>query len=235
MAKSGGNGGDKGKVKGRMQKFVKVKTARRRTNSSTRWLQRQLNDPYVVEAKRLGYRSRAAFKIIQLDEELGLFKPGARVVDLGAAPGGWMQMAVEKINPEKTGGCVVGIDYLEMEEVEGATFLMCDFLDNDAPDLLKEALGGMADVVMSDMAAPTTGHKATDHLKIMALVETAYAFAKEVLVQDGIFLAKVFQGGAEKELLTQLRKDFKKIKHIKPKASRSDSSEMYVVGIGFRG
>ncbi len=238
MAKKSGGDGIK-KSSGRQmrgqQKFVKVKTAKRRTASSTRWLQRQLNDPYVAEAKKQGLRSRAAFKIIQLDEELDLFHPGMRVVDLGAAPGGWTQVAVQKIKPEETGGRIVGIDYLEMEDMPGATFLQADFNDHDAPDKLKEALDGKADLVMSDMAAPTTGHKQTDHLKIMALVELAYHFAKEVLEQDGIFLAKVFQGGAENTLLADLKRDFKKVKHIKPNASRSDSSEIYVVAIGYRG
>ena len=238
MVKKTGDGGSK-KSSGRQmrgqQQFVKVKTSRKRTASSTRWLQRQLNDPYVAEAKKQGLRSRAAFKIIQLDEELGLFRPGMRIVDLGAAPGGWTQVAVEKVQPEKTGGCIVGIDYLEMEDMPEATFLQADFNDADAPDKLKAVLAGKADLVMSDMAAPTTGHKQTDHLKIMGLVELAYEFAKEVLEQDGVFLAKVFQGGAATSLLADLKRDFKKVKHVKPNASRSDSSEIYVVATGFRG
>ena len=230
---------DKKKSSGRqvrgLQRHVKVKTSKNRTISSTRWLERQLNDPYVAEAKKMGYRSRAAFKIIQMDEELGLFKPGQRIVDLGAAPGGWMQIAAQRTRPTQTGGCVIGIDYLEMPPIDGAEFLCCDFMDDEAPDLLKKALGGQADIVMSDMAAPTTGHRQTDHIKIMSLVETAYHFAKEVLAPEGVFLAKVFRGGTENQLLAAMKKDFRKVKHIKPDASRADSSEMYVVGTGFRG
>ncbi len=217
------------------QKKVRVKTRNNRSISSARWLERQLNDPYVAAAKSEGYRSRAAFKLIQMNEELNLLKPGHKVVDLGAAPGGWTQMMVEIIKPEKTGGRVVAIDYLDMPEVPGAEFICLDFMDNTAPDLLKKALGGKADVVLSDMAPPTIGHKQTDHLRIMALAEAAYEFAKEVLVPGGTFLSKVFMGGAEKDLLNQLKKDFSKVKHVKPHASRADSSEMYVVALGFRG
>ena len=234
MSKKTDNDKNKSQVKG-VRKHVKVKTARKRSNASTRWLERQLNDPYVAEAKRQGYRSRAAFKIIQMDEELGLFKKGQRVVDLGAAPGGWTQIAVSKVKPKETGGRVVALDYLDMEEIPESIFLKCDFMDDKAPDLLINALGGEADIVMSDMAAPTTGHKTTDHIRIISLVEVAYDFAKQVLAPDGIFLAKVFQGGTEGDLLNVLKKDFKKVKHIKPKSSRSDSAEMYVVGVGFRG
>lgn len=217
------------------QKKVKVKTARRRSVSSTRWLDRQLNDPYVAEAKRQGWRSRAAFKLLQMDEELGLIKPGQKAIDLGAAPGGWTQVLVEKINPEATGGRVVGIDYLEVFDIPGATILCMDFMDDQAPDALKQAVGGKVDLVLSDMAPPTIGHASTDHLRIMALAEAAYEFAQEVLSPGGTFLAKVFQGGTEKDLLNQLKKDFAKVKHIKPPASRKDSSEMYVVALGFRG
>lgn len=218
------------------QKKVKVKTARKRSNSSTRWLQRQLNDPYVAEAQARGFRSRAAFKLLQLDEQLGLLKPGQNIVDLGAAPGGWTQIIVDRVKPEKTGAKVVAIDILEMEDLPGAIVLHKDFMDDDAPDVLNEALGGeKADLVISDIAPPTIGHKQTDHLRIMGLVEAAYLFAVETLKPDGVFLAKVFQGGAENELLADMRRKFKKVKHIKPKASRGDSSEMYVVGIGFRG
>lgn len=217
------------------QKHVKVKTARRRSKSSTRWLQRQLNDPYVTEAKKQGWRSRAAFKLLQIDEDLEFLKPGQKAIDLGAAPGGWTQVMVEKIKPDTTGGKVVGIDYLEMFDVPGAEVLKMDFMDNEAPEMLKKAIGGKADVVVSDMAPPTIGHAQTDHLRIMGLAEAAYDFAREVLTPEGVFLAKVFQGGAEQDLLNQLKKDFRKVKHIKPPASRSDSSEMYVVALGFRG
>jgi 23S rRNA (uridine2552-2'-O)-methyltransferase len=217
------------------QKKVMVKTRKKRSISSARWLERQLNDPYVAAAKSEGYRSRAAFKLIQMNEDLKLLRPGQKVVDLGAAPGGWTQMAVDIVKPEKTGGCVVAIDYLDMPEVPGAKFICLDFMDNSAPDLLKKAIGGKADIVLSDMAPPTIGHKQTDHLRIMALAETAYEFAREVLVPGGVFLSKVFMGGAEKDLLNQLKKDFTKVKHVKPHASRADSSEMYVVALGFRG
>ena len=217
------------------QRKKHVKTAKRRSAASTRWLKRQLNDPYVAEAKKLGYNSRAAFKILQLDEAVGLFKIGDKVVDLGAAPGGWTQVAIEKIKPNEIEGKVVAIDYLEMPNIEGATILQKDFTDDDAEEILKKALGGKANLVMSDMAPPTIRHKKTDHLRIVGLVEMAYAFAVDVLEKDGIFLAKLFQGGAEKSLLDQMKKDFQKVKHIKPDASRKDSSEIYVVAIGFRG
>lgn len=211
---------------------VRVRTAKRRKSGSTRWLQRQLNDPFVAEAKRLGYRSRAAFKLIQLDERFGLLKPGQRVVDLGAAPGGWSQVAAQKVGPA---GHVVALDSLELAPMVGATVVTKDFLDDDAPAMLKAALGGQADLVLSDMAAPTTGHAKTDHLRIMALAETAYAFAAEVLRPGGGFVAKLFQGGAERELLDRLKADFAAVRHAKPAASRDDSSEMYVVAQGFRG
>ena len=217
------------------QQKVRVKTRKKRSVSSSRWLERQLNDPYVAAAKEEGYRSRAVFKLIQMNDDLKLFKAGQKVVDLGAAPGGWTQIVVNLVKPEKTGGRVVAIDYLEMPEVEGAEFICLDFMDNSAPDLLKQAIGGKADVVLSDMAPPTIGHKRTDHLRIMALAEAAYMFAHEVLVPGGTFLSKVFMGGAEKDLLNRLKKDFTKVKHIKPHASRADSSEMYVVALGFRG
>jgi len=225
----------KGKNPRGLQKRVHVKTRKNRSISSSRWLERQLNDPYVAAAKSEGYRSRAAFKIIQMNEDLNLFKPGQKVIDLGAAPGGWTQIAVDLIKPGKTGGMVVAIDYLDMPEIVGAEFICLDFMDNSAPERLKKAIGGKADLVLSDMAPPTIGHKRTDHLRIMALAEAAYAFAREVLVPGGAFLSKVFMGGAEKDLLNQLKKDFTKVKHVKPHASRSDSSEMYVVALGFRG
>nr|WP_255448429.1 RlmE family RNA methyltransferase [Telmatospirillum sp. J64-1] len=214
----------------------RVKTARGRKPSSTRWLQRQLNDPYVIEAKRQGWRSRAAFKLIELDDRFHLLKPGKRVVDLGAAPGGWTQVAVQRVRSEHPGGGkVVGIDILEWEPVPGATVLVGDFLADDAPDRLKQALDGPADVVLSDMAAPTTGHPPTDHLRIIGLVEVALAFAEEVLAPGGAFVAKVFQGGTEKSLLDWLKRDFETVRHAKPPASRPGSPEAYVVATGFRG
>lgn len=214
------------------QKRTLVKTRDKRTISSARWLERQLNDPYVSAAKSQGYRSRAAFKLIQMNEDLKLLKPGQKVVDLGAAPGGWMQIAADIVGPK---GRVVGIDYLDMPEIPGTTFICLDFTDDTAPDKLKKAIGGKADIVLSDMAPPTVGHRQTDHLRIMALAEAAYDFAREVLVPGGVFLSKVFMGGAEKDLLNLLKKDFTKVKHVKPHASRADSSEMYVVALGFRG
>ena len=212
---------------------VRVKTAGKRTQSSTRWLERQLNDPYVAEAKKQGYRSRAAFKLLQLDDKYGFLKPGARVVDLGAAPGGWCQVAADRVGQR---GKVIGIDLLPMDPVPGADLVQMDFMSGEAPDELKRRLGGhLADVVLSDMAAPSTGHAQTDHLKIMALAETAYDFAKDVLAKGGAFICKVLQGGATGELLTLLKRDFADVKHVKPPASRSDSAEIYVVALGFRG
>jgi 23S rRNA (uridine2552-2'-O)-methyltransferase len=212
----------------------RVKTAHKRSVSSTRWLQRQLNDPYVAEAKKQGFRSRAAFKLLQLDERFHFLKPGARVVDLGAAPGGWTQVAGEKVL--KSGrGKVVGIDILEMDPVPGAEILHLDFMSDEAPDKLKALLDGEADVVLSDMAASATGHQQTDHLKIMALAETAYAFAAEVLAPGGTFIAKVLQGGATGDLLKELKRDFEEVRHVKPAASRKDSAEIYVVALSFRG
>lgn len=208
----------------------KVRTAKGRKTSSTRWLQRQLNDPYVEEAKKQGYRSRAAFKIKEMDEKLALFKPGMKVIDLGSAPGGWCQVAMERGVKD-----IVAIDLLEMDSLGGVDFIQMDFMDNDAPDKLKDMLGGPVDVVMSDIAPNTTGHKQTDHLRIMAVVEAAYHFSCEVLKPDGVFVAKVFQGGAQNTLMAEMKKDFKTIKHIKPKASRKESSETYMVATGFRG
>ena len=212
----------------------RVKTANKRTASSTRWLQRQLNDPYVAEAKKRGFRSRAAFKLLQLDERFHFLKAGARVVDLGAAPGGWTQVAGEKVL--KSGrGKVIGIDILEMDPVPGAEILHLDFMSDEAPEKLKALLDGEADVVLSDMAASATGHQQTDHLKIMALAETAYAFAAEVLAPGGTFIAKVLQGGATGDLLKELKRDFEEVRHVKPAASRKDSAEIYVVALSFRG
>ena len=211
---------------------VHVKTAKRREYGSTLWLKRQLNDPYVRRAKAEGYRSRAAYKLTELDEKFALLKPGARVVDLGCAPGGWLQVAVKKVGK---GGRVVGIDYLNVPAVAGADILEMDFLDEAAPDALKDMLNGSADIVLSDMAAPTTGHKSTDHLRIVALAEAALDFAEDVLAPGGAFVCKVFAGGAEGELLARLKQSFESVKHAKPKASRSDSAEKYVVATGFRG
>jgi 23S rRNA (uridine2552-2'-O)-methyltransferase len=203
---------------------VRVKD-KRKSQSSRKWLERQLNDPYVVRAKREGYRSRAAFKMIEIDDKHRLFKSGGRVADLGAAPGGWSQVAKKRVGST---GRVVGIDILDMDEIPGVEFAKIDFLDPEAPDRLKAMLGGPADVVLSDMAANTTGHRATDHLKIMALVEAAAEFAGEVLKPGGAFLAKVIQGGTEGALLAALKRE-------KPSASRSDSAELYVLATGFRG
>ncbi len=233
-----GRGGGRGRRGGRGDApqgrglTVRVQTAKQRSASSTRWLKRQLSDPYVREAQRLGYRSRAAFKLIQIDDKLGLLKPGARVVDLGAAPGGWSQVAVARCAP---GGRVVGIDLLAVDALPGALFLEGDFLDNDAPARLKQALGGPADVVLSDMAAPATGHAKTDHLRTMALAEAALDFAEEVLAPGGAFIAKVLTGGTERDLLARMKQRFDKVRHIKPPASRKDSAELYVAATGYRG
>jgi 23S rRNA (uridine2552-2'-O)-methyltransferase len=210
---------------------VRVKS-KRKSQSSKLWLERQLNDPYVARAKREGFRSRAAFKLIEIDDKHHVLKGGARVVDLGAAPGGWSQVAAKRVGAR---GRVVAIDILEMDEIAAVTFARIDFLDPAAPDKLKDMLGGPADVVLSDMAANATGHRPTDHLKIMALVETAAEFAREVLNDGGAFLAKVIQGGTEASLLATLKRDFAVVKHVKPAASRSDSAELYVLATGFRG
>ena len=211
-------------------KAVRVKTAKKRKNSSTRWLERQLNDPYVAKAQMEGYRGRAAFKIKEIDEKIGLFEKGMLVVDLGAAPGGWCQVAAQK-------GCkVVGLDLLEIDPLPDVDFVQMDFTDDDAPDVLIKMMGNQkADVVLSDMGPNTTGHRNTDHLRIMMLVELAYHFCKDVLKPEGTFIAKVRQGGTQNELLAEMKKDFKTIKHIKPPASRKESSETYLVAQGFRG
>ena len=213
---------------------VRVKTARGRKTSSTRWLQRQLNDPYVSEAKRLGLRSRSAFKLMQMDDEHGFLKPGAKVVDLGAAPGGWSEVAAQRVKADAGNGKVVAIDVHDIEPIAGVSFLHADFYDDDAPDRLKEALGGPADVVMSDMAAHASGHRKTDHLKIVALCEVALDFACDVLKPGGVFIAKVLRGGTEHELLAEMRRHFSSVAHIKPDASRADSAELYVLAKGFR-
>jgi 23S rRNA (uridine2552-2'-O)-methyltransferase len=212
---------------------VRVKSGKGRSLSSKRWLERQLNDPYVARSRREGYRSRAAFKLTEIDDKVRVLKKGARVVDLGAAPGGWSQVAAKRVGAPDAGR-VVAIDVLAMEPVAGVDFMQLDFLDPSAPEALKRLLGGSADVVLSDMAANATGHARTDHLKIMALVEAAAAFAREVLAPGGAFLAKVLQGGTEASLLSALKRDYKSVRHIKPPASRADSAELYLLATGFR-
>ena len=210
----------------------RVKTANKRSLSSQKWLERQLNDPYVARAKREGYRSRAAYKLLEIDEKYKILKAGQRVVDLGAAPGGWSQIAAKVVGPK---GKVVGIDLLPIDPMAGVEFIELDFLDDSAPGQLIEMLGGPADVVMSDMAANTTGHKKTDHLRIIGLAEAAIYFAREILAPGGAFIAKVFQGGTENQLLADLKRDFAVVRHVKPAASRADSAELYVMATGFRG
>ena len=215
---------------------VTVRTGGKRRQSSKLWLERQLNDPYVAQAKREGFRSRAAFKLIEMDDKYRFLKPSMTVVDLGAAPGGWSQVAAKRVGAVDGKGRVIAIDLLEMPEIPGVTFAQLDFLAEDAPQKLTELLGGgRADVVLSDMAANTTGHRTTDQLRILGLVEGAAAFALEVLKPGGTFLAKVFQSGADAELLAQLKRAFSTVRHVKPSASRQDSSERYVLATGFRG
>lgn len=214
---------------------VTVKTGGKRKLSSKLWLERQLNDPYVAKARAQGYRSRAAFKLIEIDDKQRVLKPGMTVVDLGAAPGGWSQIAAKRVGAADGKGKVIAIDLLEMGEIPGVTFAQLDFLDNEAPEKLIAMMGGRADVVMSDMAANTTGHRKTDQLRIVGLVEAAAAFASDVLNPGGAFLAKVFQSGADAELLAQLKRDFATVKHLKPASSRQDSAERYVLATGFRG
>jgi 23S rRNA (uridine2552-2'-O)-methyltransferase len=214
----------------------RVKTARGRKLSSQRWLERQLNDPYVARSKQEGFRSRAAYKLLEIDDRFHLFRRGRRVVDLGAAPGGWSQVAADRTGSTDAEPLVVAIDYLGMDPLPGVIVLQKDFLDPDAPDAIRRALDGRtADVVLSDMAAPTTGHRATDHLRIMALCEAAADFAREILAPGGAFLAKVFRGGTENQLLAELKRDFAKVQHVKPPASRPDSPELYLLATGFRG
>jgi 23S rRNA (uridine2552-2'-O)-methyltransferase len=212
--------------------MARLKDQKSRKLSSRTWLERQLADPYVARAKKEGYRSRAAFKLIEIDDKYRLFKPGGRVVDLGAAPGGWSEIAAKRVGPS---GRVIALDILDFKPMSVVEFLKLDFLDNSAPDRLKEMLGGKADVVLSDMAANTTGHRPTDHLRIMALAEAAAQFACEVLAKGGAFLCKVLQGGTEATLLAELKRDFETVKHVKPPASRTDSAELYLLAKGFRG
>ncbi|HMQ40114.1 MAG TPA: RlmE family RNA methyltransferase [Paracoccus sp. (in: a-proteobacteria)] len=244
MAKKPGgvNGPRERKSSGRGQRDlrVRVKSAKGRKLSSTLWLERQLNDPYVQRAKREGYRGRAAYKILELDEKYRFLVPGARVVDLGCAPGGWLQVAIPRINAlgEKSGkkqGRIIGVDLQEVDPVPGAEIHVLDFLEDGADDKVKDWLGGEADVVMSDMAASSSGHQGTDHLRIVALVEAAAQLAFDVLAPGGTFVAKVLAGGAEQSLQMLLKQNFDKVANVKPPASRSDSSEKFVVAIGFRG
>ena len=212
----------------------KVKTAKGRKSGSTRWLNRQLNDPYVAKAEKDGLRGRAAYKLLEMNEKLDFLKKGQVIVDLGAAPGGWCQVATAK------GAKVVAIDLLEIDELPDVDFIQMDFMDDDAPEILNNMVqkynpDGLVDAVISDMAPNTTGHKQTDHLRIMAVVEAAYYFAKETLKPDGIFIAKVFQGGTQNTLLAEMKRDFKTIKHMKPPASRKESSEQYLIAQGFKG
>ena len=218
-----------GDASGRGRVPVKVKKDRGRTASSRAWLQRQLNDPYVAAAKSAGYRSRAAFKLVELDQKFRFLKKGARILDLGAAPGGWSQVAAAK------GATVVAADVLEMEQIPGVIFFQADLTDPDVPDMLKQALDGPADIVLTDMAAPTTGHRATDHIRTIALVEIALEVALDVLRPGGTFVGKVFQGGSSSDLLMRLKKSFREVKHVKPPASRAESVELYVVASGYKG
>ena len=214
---------------------VRVRKAAKKSASSRQWLTRQLNDPYVAMAKREGMRSRAVYKLKEIDERHHLFRRGGRVVDLGAAPGGWSQYAAERVAAKSGEGRVIAIDLLEIEPIDGVTFARLDFLDSDAPGWITGALGGKADVVLSDMAANTTGHRKTDHLRIMGLAEAAAEFAREILAPGGAFLAKVLQGGTESSLLASLKRDFSRVRHVKPAASRADSAELYLLATGFRG
>jgi 23S rRNA (uridine2552-2'-O)-methyltransferase len=210
---------------------VRVKTVKGRTTSSARWLERQLNDPYVAEAKARGYRSRAAFKLIELDDKFHFLKPGARILDLGAAPGGWSQVAQQRAGREAR---IVGADILEIEPLAGVSFLKLDMQAAEAPEAIRAALGGPADIVLTDMASPTTGHRATDHIRTLALFETALETAEDVLKPGGTFVGKVFQGGATPQLLARVKKSFREVKHVKPPASRAQSVELFLVAKGFR-
>jgi len=234
-AKGGGAGPSMTGGRGSRALKVRVRSGKGRTLASKLWLERQLNDPYVARAKREGMRSRAAFKLAEIDDRFHLFKPGSKVVDLGAAPGGWSQVAAQRTLAADGRGKVVAIDLLDMPPLPGVAFLNLDFLDPAAPERLEALLSGPADVVMSDMAANATGHRKTDHLRIMALAEAAAMFAREVLEPGGSFLCKVLQGGTEGALLADLKRDFATVKHVKPAASRPDSAELYMLATGFRG
>ena len=227
--KSGGT-----KLGGQRQLKVRVKKTLQRSASSQRWLERQLNDPYVAAAQREGYHSRAAYKLLEIDNKERLLKPGKRVLDLGAAPGGWSQVAADRVKASEGKGQVVAIDLLAMDSVAGVEFVQLDFMDDRAPAKLKSMLRGGADIVLSDMAAQGTGHARTDHLRVMGLAEAAIEFACEVLTPGGAFVCKVFQGGTERQLLDRLKRSFTKVKHVKPPASRAESAELYVVALGFR-
>jgi len=230
------SGSGAGRSSGARSLGVRVKTARGRKTSSQRWLERQLNDPYVQAAKREGYRSRAAYKLMEIDDKYGFLKPGSVVVDLGAAPGGWSQIAAQRVCTRKAPGFVLGVDLLEIDPLPDVTLLQADFMEDEALTLINDILGGRTvDVVLSDMAASATGHKQTDHIRIISLCETALDFAEDVLAPGGTFLAKVLQGGTEKTLLDKLKHSFEKVRHVKPEASRSDSAELYVLAQGFRG
>ena len=220
---------------GRRALTVRVKTAGKRTASSARWLERQLNDPYVARAQAEGYRARSAYKLIELDEKYGLLARGRRVVDLGAAPGGWSQVATARVGSTDSSPLIVAVDYLDMDPIPGVETLKLDFLDEDAPDRIRAALGSAVDLVMSDMAAPTTGHRKTDHLRTIALTEAAADFAVSILKPGGDFVAKAFRGGTEGELLARLKRYFRAVHHVKPPASRKESVELYLVARGFRG
>lgn len=231
-----GKSGSGGRLGGSRKLAVKLRTAKGRKTASTRWLQRQLNDPYVEEAKRRGYRSRAAFKLIEMDDKYRLLKPGITVLDLGAAPGGWSQIAAERVGSVEGKGQVLAVDLGPIEPLPGVEVLAQDVSAEEAPAVIRASLkGGRADVVMSDMASPATGHRSTDHLRVVALVEAALDLAEGVLKPGGTFLAKVFQGGAGQELMTRLKRSFAKVQHVKPKASRQESPEVYVLATGFRG
>jgi 23S rRNA (uridine2552-2'-O)-methyltransferase len=220
---------------GRRSLTVKVKTAKKRSTASTRWLQRQLNDPYVAEAKRQGYRSRATFKLAEIDDRYKILRPGLKVADLGAAPGGWSQIAAERVKSLGGTGRVVAVDVTEIEPLPGVVNLTLDVTEEGARERIIAALGGKADIVLSDMASPATGHRATDHIRVVALVETALEMAEDLLAPGGSFLAKVFQGGAGQELVARMKLSFVKVHHVKPKASRAESPEVYVLATGFRG
>ncbi len=229
-------GKSRGKGSGHRDLTVRVKTAKGRKLSSTLWLQRQLNDPYVLAAQRDGYRSRAVYKLVEINDKYRLLKPGMKVLDLGAAPGGWSQYAAKRVRAGQGKGQVIALDINEMDDIPNVDFLLCDFEDPSSDKMILDALNGYkADCVISDMAAPSTGHKQTDHLRIIGLCEAALYTAREILAPEGFFLAKVLQGGSERELLNDLKKDFTQVRHVKPKSSRQDSSELYVLATGFRG